>query len=95
MTFDVLRPSMSGGINELAAETNAIGCVDCERRRCDTVMVMLGTPDAYRINNAVQILAEARLDTGGYAYYRLDPIPEPAALVALAGAVALLSPRRR
>lgn len=33
---------------------------------------------AYRINNAGQILAEARLDGGGFAYYRLDPIPEPA-----------------
>jgi hypothetical protein len=39
--------------------------------------------DAYRINNAGQILAEARLTGGGYAYYRLDPVPEPAAAVAL------------
>jgi len=45
--------------------------------------------DAYRINNAGQILAEARFDDGsGFAYFRLDPIvPEPAGagIVMLAG----------
>jgi hypothetical protein len=37
--------------------------------------------DAYRINNAGQILAEARLHAGGFAYYVLTPVPEPAGAV--------------
>jgi hypothetical protein len=50
--------------------------------------------DAYRINNAGQILAEARLDAGGFAYYRLDPIiPEPAAMGAMI-ALGLIARRR-
>ena len=52
--------------------------------------------DAYRINNAGQILAEARLDDGsGFAYFRLDPVvPEPAGIAVMGFAgVAVL--RRR
>ena len=53
--------------------------------------------DAYRINNAGQILAEARLHAGGYAYYVLTPVPEPAGLCLHAAIVASLvrRPRRR
>ena len=41
------------------------------------------------INNAGQMLVEAPLNDGsGYAYYRLDPIPEPAAAVFLIGLAA-------
>ena len=36
------------------------------------------------INNAGQILAEARLHAGGYAYYVLTPVPEPGALAVVA-----------
>jgi hypothetical protein len=51
--------------------------------------------DAYRINNAGQILAEARLDAGGFAYYRLDPIiPEPAAMGLVCGLVLATAWRR-
>ena len=47
--------------------------------------------DAYRINNAGQILAEGRLNDGsGYAYYVLTPVPEPGAVgLAAAGVIAL------
>jgi uncharacterized membrane protein len=49
--------------------------------------------DAYRINNAGQILAEGRLDAGGFAYYVLTPVPEPTFAGVLA-AVVFLSRRR-
>lgn len=45
------------------------------------------------VNHAGQIFAEARLDAGGYAYYRLDPVPEPGALLGL-GAAAFVLMRR-
>jgi len=52
--------------------------------------------DAYRINNAGQILAEG-LGPDGFSYYRLDPIPEPAclAMVVMAVAGSMNRPRRR
>jgi MYXO-CTERM domain-containing protein len=50
---------------------------------------------AYRINNAGQILAEARLHAGGFAYYVLTPVPEPAAAGVVGLAVLLLVRRRR
>jgi len=51
--------------------------------------------DAYRINNAGQILAEG-LGPDGFSYYRLDPIPEPAclAMVVMAVAGSMNRPRR-
>ncbi len=51
--------------------------------------------NAYRINNAGQILAEARFNDGsGFAYYRLDPIvPEPGG-VAVIGLAAMALRRR-
>ncbi len=50
------------------------------------------------INNAGQIFAEARIDPsagGGYAYYVLTPIPEPASAAAVVLGVAGLLRRRR
>ena len=51
--------------------------------------------DAYRINNAGQILAEARLHAGGYAYYVLTPVPEAGTSVVLLGASILAARRWR
>jgi hypothetical protein len=49
---------------------------------------------AIDVNNAGQVLVEARLDGGGHAYYRLDPIPEPAAMFIAVGASAAITRRR-
>ena len=49
--------------------------------------------DAYRINNAGQILAEGLSDSGNYAYYVLTPVPEPGAIAG--GGVVTLALRRR